>query len=286
MENEENKIRMNEFYKYRVADIMAAREKARFLHTSKDIKASGNEVENSIRQVFKKMLPDLYDIGHGHIMDSKLACSPQLDLIIFDKKMSFSLFKSEDETQYLAYESIYAVGEIKTSYNKKSFQEYIDKIKKIKTELNRKSTPSNYIAPTISVAPNLLTTNLKNSKNPFFSFMIFVDSSNFKTSDIKELYSNIENSYLPNVVCFIDKGIICNAIIVDYKIKTIINHPELFKKDENQHWIFKKYANNELHFAWLYALIMEHLTNCILMPPHILDYHSSMTDPYTAEIIL
>ena len=64
-------------------DIMKARQDAIRVHRS-DIRAAGNEVEITVRDYFKRMLPQKYYVTNGHLIDVNGEVSPQLDLIISD----------------------------------------------------------------------------------------------------------------------------------------------------------------------------------------------------------
>ena len=92
-----------------------AREKARLVHES-DIRAAGNNVEQTVRNYLKRMLPPRYYVTHGHLIDSEHRVSPQLDVIIADNFSLPSLLTTEDGTEYVPVTSVLAIGEVKSTY--------------------------------------------------------------------------------------------------------------------------------------------------------------------------
>jgi hypothetical protein len=107
------KIEILALLKEEVQEIFSAREKGKSLHKGKNIRAAGDEVENTIRRIIRRKLPIKYYVSQGHIADESLKISSQLDLIIADNSGSPVLFTSENGTEYFPYESIYSFAEIK-----------------------------------------------------------------------------------------------------------------------------------------------------------------------------
>ena len=117
------KLSIDTFFNFEADGIDIAQNQVRLIHNSGDIYASGSQLEVAIRNFFKKKLPEKYYISNGHIIDTSLSTSPQLDLIIADNFRTPILYRTFDETEYLTYESIYAYAEIKSSWNKKYIEE-------------------------------------------------------------------------------------------------------------------------------------------------------------------
>ena len=124
------------------ADILAAREKARMMHHGKDIRAAGDEVEMAFRKVLARRIASSYYIGHGHIVDQALHTSPQLDTIITDNAGSPVLFQAEDGSEYFPYEGVYAIGEVKSSYERS--KQYIHKFADLLTDIHSQLTRQAY----------------------------------------------------------------------------------------------------------------------------------------------
>jgi hypothetical protein len=188
------KLDLKKVFQSDADEIINAQKKSKLIHSTKNIKSSGNEVETKIREIISKRLPKKCSIGQGHIVDKFWSTSSQLDIVLFDNITATPLFISGDDTSYFPYESVYGFGEIKSTYYRKQnpLKNFIDIIKELKTKLRRNNI-----------------TNL--SEDALFTFMFFVDSNNLDLEEISELYLNNENKYLPNVVCFLNKGVIVRA---------------------------------------------------------------------------
>ena len=66
-----------------INELLKSDETATFLHNTKDIRASGNEIEEKIRDTISLFLPEKYLVKSGHIIDSKGNTSPQLNKDIY-----------------------------------------------------------------------------------------------------------------------------------------------------------------------------------------------------------
>ncbi len=128
------------------ADIPAAREKARIMHHWHDIRAAGDEVEIAFRKVLRRKLPASYYVGHGHIVDQQLHVSPQLDVVIADNNGAPILFQAEDGSEYFPYEGVYAIGEVKTSYerSRRPIHTFTEQLTRIHAQLERKEPEPHY----------------------------------------------------------------------------------------------------------------------------------------------
>jgi len=133
MINQLPKLEISEVLRQDVEEILNSRQKSKVIHQTKDIDASGDEVENTVRKVIRRKLPIKYYVSQGHIVDEKLNTSSQLDLIIADNTGSPVLFTTENGTEYFPYESIYSFGEIKSTYyaSKKYIESFISTTKNI-----------------------------------------------------------------------------------------------------------------------------------------------------------
>ena len=93
--------------------------------TSQTSEAAGNEVEVSVRDYLRRMLPPRYYVTHGHLIDTTHRVSPQLDVIIADNFSLPSLLTTRDGTEYVPATSVLAIGEVKSTYyhSKRGLQE-------------------------------------------------------------------------------------------------------------------------------------------------------------------
>jgi len=67
-------------------DILGARQKALVIHRTRDIDTAGDEVEIVARSVIAGKMPGKCMVTHGHVLDSRLTTSGQLDVIVADTK--------------------------------------------------------------------------------------------------------------------------------------------------------------------------------------------------------
>jgi len=267
------------------AEIVDAHKKAQIIHRTRDIDTAGNEVEQAVRNVIRRKLPIAYYVGHGHVVDSELVTSPQLDVIIADNTGAPILFQAEDGTEYFPYESVYAIGEIKATYHKhkKYIRDFVEKLARMKAELQRDKTPPTYLGSGINLGSGLSANIGKPYRNPLFSFILFVDSKDFQVRLVTEMYVSTPASELPNVVCFLDKGVIVNAKIVtlkngDYSLGAINLIPEFDQDVGNgiNRWVFIPFGDDGsrsgANFGFLYFALATHLKSCALMAPNLLAY--------------
>jgi hypothetical protein len=123
-------------------------------------------------------------------------------------------------------------------------------------------------------------------KNPLFKFMVFVDSNDFSIEDIKQLLNETDDKYLPNLICLIDKGVILKTSVTKtpsaYALGPIHLFPEFITEAEksNYEWVFLEFGEDAnraaANFAFLIFSLNEHLKNCLVLRPDILNYLNSM----------
>lgn len=278
------------------ADILAAREKARIIHHGKDIKTAGDEVEITFRKVLRRKLPSSYFIGHGHIVDENLHTSPQFDTIIADNAGTATLLQAENGTEYFPYEGIYAIGEVKSSYenSKRHIHTFADTLVSIHSQLHREVAmpePPPYQQP---------------YSNPLFSFMFFADAGDFRIEQVLDLYKTRPASDLPNIVCILNKGVIVNTVnhveeneqqnweplkeVKPGMISLIPAYNGNYQMRGLQfHWVLMKQRDNDnslaANFATFYYTLTQHLQNCQLTPPNLVKYLKSLFNAQTSTVI-
>jgi hypothetical protein len=204
------------------SDLIAARQKSLQVHRAHDIDAAGDEVEFPVRDVIREKLPSSYYVGHGHIIDYQGNTSPQCDIVVAETGASPVFFKAKNGSEFFAYESIYAIGEIRSGYykSKKPIETWSSKVAEIKSTLHRRKTTilESITAPelAVSLAAPRQTPSVLDSivyKNPLFSFMLFVNSGDFEAEDVSDFYKNTPVAALPNIVCLLDKCVILNTYV-------------------------------------------------------------------------
>lgn len=240
---------------------------------AKNIRTSGDEVEITMRNFFKEKLAPKYHVTTGHIVDESMTITPQLDVIIADNIKSPVLVTLTDNTQYVFYETVYAIGEVKKSwYNDSLLEEFSKTLKTIKTQLSREDVGKNVL----ECGDNMLRIKSEVTTNPrrnmLFNFMLFAEGS-AKFDKIKKTIDATPNEYLPNVMVFMGAGVVVNvnkALLDENKVEINL-YPELVTKEEGE-WIFIGLDEENQRLTYLYMLLLEHLKQTVVSTPNIQNY--------------
>lgn len=267
-------------------EIFAARDKSVIIHNSaNNIKAAGDEVEMVIRRFFSDRLPVAYFVGNGHIIDSGNHCSGQLDIIVADNFNCPVLFQAEGGTAYFLYESVYAFGEVKSSYrSQKDVAEFSEKIVHIRDTMFREPTENDFISTGrgrgFSLGPSMRSSDKRPYKNPLFTFMIFVNSSDLNEAKLFEFYKEKPLGNLPSFICFLDRGILGLGMYSEDGYVSMHDLPDFAQYYRNPNnfsfWTWLKNKEQEkvasAALANLFFFLLNHLQHCTLKPPD-LDYY-------------
>lgn len=267
-------------------ELISAHDRCKVIHTSKDISAAGDEVEITFRQILYRKLPNRYYVGHGHVVDSALNSSPQFDVVIADNTNAPILFRTQKGSEYFPYESVYAVGEVKSTYYKKDapIETFVNNLSHTKLNLTRENTQPDETGLGIRFSEPLTKSPYR---NPLFSFMIFIESNDFIVEDLREYFLSTNVADLPNIICFLDVGIIVNTQ-VNYEasgklttgfINTIPEFNTYSTTGENRFMFCpssdKVYGMGS-HLSNLFFVLLSHLEECKLRPSGIKNYLLSM----------
>ncbi len=251
---------LDSVYQGDVNQIYVAQQNAKIIHASRDIRASGDHVEQSARKIVTSRLPFRCRVTHGHVVDFHGRVSPQLDVIVCDGHGSHGLFQAADGTEFVPYESVYAIGEVKSTYYKAKdpIREFSNSISGIQSSHWRNVT----------------------NRNPLFSFMFFVDASTFQLNDVKELYCNTPVDALPTVICFLNRGILChsrfgrNGYGALLPLAYHICPAEDTKPNTENHWTLLSWDANPAarNLMFLQVILSQHIETCRLEPPDLQHY--------------
>jgi len=257
-------------------DMIKSREDAIRIHGT-NIRAAGDEVEMSVRDYLLRMLPPRYYVAQGHLVDVSGNASSQLDVIISDNFNLPSLQTTKDGTRYIPIDSVYTVGEIKSTYKKSNrpIETFSGTIKDISENLQHLEI-LNTAYEGVNTDTLLRDATLeKNNRvlNRIFYFCIFINGGDFHFEDISSFYSSQPPKQLPNIVVILDKGLILRASILGPSI-VINRYPEDSRNDQED-WYFVPFSNENggslegNHLGYLYYTIVEHLVNSYLEPPSL-----------------
>lgn len=270
------KISIDTFFNFEAESLDIAHSQVKLIHATGNIRASGDQFEIAVRNFFRKKLPEKYYLSNGHIVDTTLRASPQMDMIIADNFKTPILYRTYDDTEYLTYESIYGYAEIKSSWDKKYLGEFISTARRLNEYLNRDSVSPKFLDAGGGRGVELDTPTTTNPlKNPLLTFMFIGNSSNFSFEHIVETYKTENWGFLPNILCLFDKGIIVNVnkpALENGEFKINL-YPEFVQEnqEENQ-WVLVEYDKKGSVLGTLYYIVLEHLNSCVLGFPNMLNY--------------
>ena len=322
------KFEIDTFFEQDAKDIFSAREKGIGIHKTKNIDAAGDEIELPVNSIIKNRLPQQYYVGQGHIVDEDLITSGQFDITIADNKGSPILFSSANKTDYLTYESVYAVGEIKSTYykHKNYIRDFCDKIKYIDENLKREKTPTDQISQDLRFSTDGIITfssaDKRPYKNPLYRFMFFVNSGELKIQDLGVVLNQYENKHCPNLICFLDKGVLLKAEAIEqnlgseitssntiedkdnnktitinrvlnkigFKLGNVQFYPEFIPigQEKNYKWVFYEFDEERISgscLAYVIYALNTHIADCMVLKPNLLKYHNNLFKVTKAEII-
>ena len=273
-------LNISKFFSHEASALVEARKKCIEMHGS-DIRAAGNEVEIAVRNWLQRMLPDTVSVGHGHIIDSSSAISPQLDCIIRDRSHLPTLFTASDGTEYTPIDSVFAYGEVKSSYSNSSrhIQKFSSTKKKIKEDLKHtliENTAKDGVKEN-SLLHHLLLGSSQPYLNQIFTFMLFIHSGDASTDEIKEIYGSTDDNNLPDIVVFLNGCVVVKAEIEGNRLQIyrysntappgvgwkIIPAPKIEGTDA---------SSEGKHLGFLYYCLLSHIKECALEGPNLTAY--------------
>lgn len=264
------------FFEQEAINLINERKKALKVHPT-NIRACGNMIEKSVRDFVKERLPTRFHVGQGHLIDRRFTVSPQLDILITDVSSLPILLKTNELTDYYPIESVYAFGEVKSSYRNTSRQiaKFCDTIEEIKNEMYRDIEENTAFAglKDNTYLHHLGVNSLAPVFNPFFSFMVFVDIGDFRVEHFSKILQSFEEKYLPNIILFLNGGVLFKSNIKEQGV-SFDYHPEF--SGEHSHWTF--YENREtdnhlgLNLMILYFYLLMYLQGSHLRPPDYFEY--------------
>lgn len=273
-------LNISKFFNNEASALIEARKKCVEIHGS-DIRAAGNEVEIAVRAWLQRMLPDTVSVGHGHIIDPNSAISPQLDCILRDRRHLPTLFTAADGTEYTPIDSVYAYGEVKSSYYSASkyIQEFASTKKKIKENLTHAlivNTAKDGIKDD-SLLHHMVLGSSQPFLNQIFTFMLFIDSGDATTEEISAIYSSTEDSLLPDVAVLLNGCVIVKATIEGNRLQIYkysnTAPPEVGWKIIPAPQIAGTDATHEgKHLGYLYYCLLNHIKESALEGPDLTRY--------------
>lgn len=192
--------------------LVQAREKAIQIHAH-NIRSAGDEVEVSVREYLKRMLPPRYHVTSGHLIDHNGRTSPHFDVVISDHFNMPSLLTTQDGTEYIPASSALVIGEVKSTYynGKNYFQKFSDDLKVVHSTLERpliKNTSHGGIS-TDTLLSDVFTASPKKYHNELFTFFLCIDAGDLQFKKIAPILKSSRIEHLPSMAVFLNAGLVC-----------------------------------------------------------------------------
>lgn len=247
-----------------IGDINEAKRKSSSIHRAGNIKASGDEVEDLIREKISLFLPERYLVKQGHVVNSEGKVSNQLDIIIFDRFNTPKFFETQNNTVFYPIESVLAIGEIKKTLRPNDIIDFGKKIKYLKEDMKRTLIPNTIFGGKLDGNSTLndmihMQTDRKN-KNPLFSFIFAID-----VEDIDKL--EVDNKNMPNDVYILNHSMFLSGKIENKRIL----HQLEDEHDEVEGLIHIN-KSGVLCMATLFNQLIDHLNKCYIDPFSVSNY--------------
>lgn len=284
-----SQLGIEEYFALLVEEINSSYRKARISHKSGNIPTAGDTVERYVRNLIKDRIPTRHSVTQGHIVDQHLTTSGQFDVLIADEKGSPTLATYENGTQFLTYESIYSIGEVKCSYSKKRKEpigEFIEKIQFVNEQMQRKEIDPFQQSQEYHVSANNFGKKHRTNegwlyKNPLFKFMFFVNSKSTKPADVVKILQQHDQKHIPNLICFLDQGIALsvlsspgegdNGVREGYQVQL---YPEFHEDNHQAKWKILQFTKGSTAIlAYLIYSLNYHLSHCVVERVDLLNYH-------------
>lgn len=273
-------LNISKFFNNEASALLEARKKCIDIHGS-DIRAAGNEVEIAVRGWLGRMLPDTVSVGHGHVIDPESNISSQLDCIVRDRSHLPTLFTASDGTEYTPIDSVFAYGEIKSTYHKSSnyIQTFSEKRKRFAEDLSHvliENTAKDGVRGD-SLLQHLMLGSSQPYLNQLFTFMLFVDSGDASTDDLADIYSSIEDEFLPDVAVFLNGCVVIKAKIEGNRFQ-IYKYSQHAPKDIGWKIVpAPKIEGSDAtpegkHLGFLYYCLLNHIKESALEGPNLTTY--------------
>jgi hypothetical protein len=273
------------------AALTAARDRAAIIHRGRNIAAAGHEIEEEVRAVLRRRLAQRYAVGRGHVVDSRWNQSPDFDVLISDTTYAPVLFEAARGQQYVPFEAVYAVGEVKSGFfGTGDFEKFADDLRSLNSSLQRERTPNNYLGHGITIQ-GAIADDKRPYRNPLFSFMVFVNSDGYDRDQLAGFYASRPVDELPSIVTFLDRGSVARA-----KVRLTDDGPvepqwqvnpavERLAAGEGAIWAMVPVADPGKVLGFLLLLLAQHLSHCYLKAPNYQAYTKDFIPTGAADVI-
>jgi len=265
-------------------ELRKARDKCIQIHGT-DIRAAGNEVEMAVRGFFQRMLPKRFSVTQGHLIDRNGKVSPQIDVIVADNTTLPSLLTTADGTEYIPIDSVYAVGEIKSTFyrSQKYMSAFSETLRSLREDMVRPLVENtiHYGFKDTTIMRDVFLGKPHEYLNPLFSFMVFINHGDMTEDSIEEELRRCQDHDLPGMTVILDMSAVFFGRRDGQKF-TFEKYPSLARSKENA-WFISPLAGvtgggsmEGNHLGMAYYSLLEHLNQSFLEPPDLRPYFADM----------
>ena len=264
-----------------------ARESAMLVHPT-DLRAAGNEVEKAVRDYFKRILPPQYHVTSGHLIDRQHRVSPQIDIIISGAFNVPSLYTTQDGTEYVPITSVYAIGEVKSTYYKSAgyfgkMTSDLQRINKMDRPLIKNSLVEGAMTGETTILDMVLPISSERYRNHLFSFLFCADAGDFDFQDITPHLNAVHSSLVPSVTVLLDRGVVIPMRMNESGEGLYHKYP-MEAPSPTFDWVFAESVGVDAksmggsNLAFLYGALFDHLSKSQLEPTDAYRYTSQLVN--------
>lgn len=221
--------------------------------------------ETVVRDFLKFIVPRSLDISTGFVITPLNDVSTQCDIIIFDAGMT-PLYQEGERQRFFPIESIFCIGEVKSTLSKTQLSEALNKMASIKALSER------------MVRPTIISKSLRgpydpiNNQNDLVPSILVCQKLNFDLSRIEQeldsLYdTSVVHRHKHNMILSIEDG------LLSYCGDRNLNMPysRLNGSDLKHRFSFPD-TNNQYHFRYFATYMFMITTNKTPFYPEISNY--------------
>jgi hypothetical protein len=162
--------------------------------------------ESIVRDFLKFIVPCGLDISTGFLITTMNDVSTQCDIVIFDSRMT-PLYQEGDRQRFYPVESVFCIGEVKSTLSKQKFAEALNKLAEIKALGER------IAHPTILRKATGTTFDPVNHPYDLFPSILICQKLDFSCANIENeidgLYNvSVEHRHKHNMILSVEDGLL------------------------------------------------------------------------------
>ena len=176
-------------------DLLLKTRKGAVVHQTKNIRDSGGDFEDGVRNFLAKRLPSSFVVSSGYLFDPRSNCTPQIDIMVVDGQEAHELMRTSDSA-YIPYPAAQIVVEAKNTST--GLCRHLDQIRAIAKSIEQMRIETHSIQPLggpIQFEP--------------LSVLLIGNSEASKPGDFQQYY---DRATRPDVTLLLDRGIVIARI--------------------------------------------------------------------------